>query len=246
MAISTGSPRRIHSIASAGELGLARIHPPGRGLAGEDQPVGRAVVHDQQPLAGEQRRVVGRLGPGRDGSRVRFQLDVEGRTRTKRALRPDRAVHELDQPAADGKTEAGPAVAAGRRGVDLAERGEQSIHPVGRDPDARVAHRQVDSVPSRARLRRLGVHGQDDLAPFGELDGVVSRLIRIWRRRAGSPTTHVGDAGLDAYAELEPLLLPRSPRPGRARRSMHAPQVERTASRAPACRPRSSRSRGCR
>src|SRR2546430_7780652 len=64
----------------------------------------------------------------------------EGRALSLLALDRDRAAHQLDEPLRDGEPEARAPEAARRRGVHLAEGGEQLVHPVGRDPDRSEEH----------------------------------------------------------------------------------------------------------
>ena len=58
---------------------------------------------------------------------------------------PDRAAHELAQPAGDREAEAGAAVDAGGGDVDLGERREEPLRRLRLDTDARVAHRRASS-----------------------------------------------------------------------------------------------------
>ncbi|MEP9371963.1 hypothetical protein [Mesorhizobium sp. KR1-2] len=106
-------------------------------MLGDDPLVGRVVVDDQQALACEfgRRRRVRRLsrrnkrGGEREGENGSLALG---------AVDPNVAPHQLDQAFADGKAEAGAAIATGRRSSDLAERLEQPVHPISRDADAGV------------------------------------------------------------------------------------------------------------
>ncbi len=68
--------------------------------------------------------------------------------RDARALRDERAVHQLGEATADREAQARPAVLPGDRGVRLAERLEQPPDPVGRDADARVVDLEADRPPS--------------------------------------------------------------------------------------------------
>ena len=65
-------------------------------------------------------RVVGRR-PRRQLSRQGRKRDAERRARALLALRPDLAAHQLDEALRDREAKPGAAVAARRRGVDLAE-----------------------------------------------------------------------------------------------------------------------------
>src|SRR5690242_20894126 len=57
-------------------------------------------------------------------------------------FRSHRAAHHLREPLADGQAQSGAAVLARGRGVDLAERFEQTPDAIGGDADAGVAHRE--------------------------------------------------------------------------------------------------------
>ena len=106
-----------------------------------DLPVSSAGM----PAAGAPRRHVGGLGGDRE---------VEGGALALDALHPHRAAHQLGETLADGEAEAGAAVLARRRRVELAELLEQLVRPVGRDADAGVAHGEVDLVRRVCRARR--------------------------------------------------------------------------------------------
>ena len=90
------------------------------------------------------------------------------------ALHPHRAAHQLDDALRDREAEPGAAVAARGRCVDLAERLEQPVHPILRDPDAGVADGEVQAMLSAAG--RLGVDVDDHLALLRELDRVREQV----------------------------------------------------------------------
>ena len=56
------------------------------------------------------------------------------------AVYPDRPAHHLGEVFADGKAEPGAAVFTRRRGIDLAKRLKQPVHPIRRNADAGIAH----------------------------------------------------------------------------------------------------------
>ena len=120
------------------------------------------------------------------------------------ALRPHRPVHELDEPLRDRQPEPCAAVATRRGRVDLAERGKQPIHPLLRDPDSRVAYRDVHAAPSRVGGFHIDVH--DDLALLCELHRVreqVEEYLPQPGRVADDACRHVL---VDQRAELDTLL----------------------------------------
>ena len=127
------------------------VHAPRRGLPREDLAIRRVVVDDQHALAFELRLAEARIG-GLRGCLGRFGADrqVERGSDTRLALHFDRSAHQLDEALRDRQAEPGAAVAAGRRGIDLAERLEEPVHPVLRDPDAGVSNREL----GRPGLRR--------------------------------------------------------------------------------------------
>src|SRR4030095_10657092 len=119
------------------------------------------VVDDEQAWASELRLY--RLHEGWWAARglLGQHGEGEGRPLADLALHPDGPAHHLGEALADGKAEAGAAVAACRRGVQLAERLEESVHAVGRDADAGVPDREVERVPAiggRARGEPKDAH----------------------------------------------------------------------------------------
>src|SRR5439155_3422711 len=95
---------------------------------------------------------------------------MERRALSRLALRPDPPAHELTQALADDQPQAGAAISAGRRGIDLAEDFEETIEPVLRDSDAGVSDAEVDLVP--CPLEPPGRYAHPDLARRRELDAV--------------------------------------------------------------------------
>src|SRR5436190_21520835 len=84
----------------------------------------------------------------------------------------ERAVHQFRESAADREAETRPAIPPRDRGVGLAERLEEAVHPVGRDPDAGVADHDRE-LPEVARFafarQRPAGDAELDLACLGEL-----------------------------------------------------------------------------
>ncbi len=81
--MSNGSPRRSNLERFYRRAAVERHHPPVQGLPHEDSPVGRVVVDDQQPPAGQDRLIshdpVARLKLSRG---FRVNRECEDRTRT--------------------------------------------------------------------------------------------------------------------------------------------------------------------
>ena len=113
----------------------------------------------------QQRTFPGRILFGRPAVEVRLAgvacegyLEMKGAGNTLLALRPHPALHRLHELAADGKTEAGPAVSPGDAGVRLQERDENSVEQFRLDADAGVrdAESQEDAVDGGQRSHRHG------------------------------------------------------------------------------------------
>src|SRR5205823_49622 len=100
---------------------------------------------------------------------------MERRADLRPALDAEAAAHELRELAADGKPEPAAAEAAAGRLVGLGERLEDPADGGGIDPDAGVAHRDLDA---RAVGGGGGTHFRPDehFAPRGELDGVADQI----------------------------------------------------------------------
>ena len=194
--------------------------------------------------------------PGRTGlpDRLGRAQHVAGRSREARreaeraaaaglAVDGDPTAHGADQLAGDGETEAGAAVPPGGRGVGLGEGVEEPLLGLARDARAGVGHRDQQLGVARP----LGQHGHRDpyLAAVGELHGVGPQVgdhlaepgrVAAQERRAPPAPRH---------RQREPLLVGQAGEQ-RHRPLEHRPDAEVHAARAPACRPRSWRSRGCR
>ena len=151
--------------------------------------------------------------------------------------------HQGHQPGGDGQAQAGAAVLPRGRGVLLLEGPEDPLLLLGRDADARVRDREAQArrSPSVARLAG-GFHADDHLARLGELDGVADQVEQHLAQPAGVADQGVGHVRLHVADQLQPLPVgPHGQGPegvaerARAGRSRPGP--------APACRPRSWRSR---
>jgi hypothetical protein len=127
------------------------------------------------------------------------------------ARRGQGAAHRLGEAAADREAQARASVAPADRRVDLAERLEQQVHPVGRDADAGVADFDRGS-PRRAASRRgrHRVDGEHDLAAVGELDRVREQVEDDLAEPALVAEDRLGQAVAQRVGQLDAL-----PRRGR-------------------------------
>ncbi len=115
------------------------------------------------------------------------QLDdeMEDAALVQFALHPDAPAHQLDELGGDGQPEARPAVHPGRRAVRLGEGIEDQLSLSGGMPMP---------VSRTWKWRRtllldplLQGKRDDDFALGVNLMALLSRLVRIWRKRPGSP-----------------------------------------------------------
>ena len=137
----------------------------------------------QRVVVRDLRRHLSRL----DGSAMWKVDPLPSSLSTRRSSRPS-----ARRGASRWRARARSAVAARRRGVDLAERREQPVHPVLRDPDAGVPNRELELGRSRP-AGRLGVDERRRPRPASvNLTAFESRLSSTWRRRAASPTIPAG------------------------------------------------------
>ena len=172
------------------------------------------------------------------GSAVMVKWNVE--PSPAHALHPHRAAHQLGQALADREAEAGAAVLARGRRVELAELLEQAVGAIGRDADAGVADGDVQLVGLAA-----GLGGEHHLAGVGELHRVAQQVHQHLAEPGDVAAQAFGKGRIDEEGELEPLARRRLG--DQVERRLDArPQVERDAAPAPGGRRRSWRSRGCR
>jgi hypothetical protein len=105
--------------------------------------LGGVVVHDQDGQAPQtprlQGRRSGRVRPAEAGAKVERASPANG------TLRPEAAVHQLDEPGRDGQAQAGAAIGPRGGAIGLDERLEDAFELVGRDADAGVADGEVTS-----------------------------------------------------------------------------------------------------
>ena len=166
----------------------------------EDSTVDRVVVNDQHPSTGEFARDSGGSGSRRHLGRLGDDRDVERRALALDAFNPQCAAHQLGQPLADRKTEAGaPVLACGRR-VELAELLEQPMCPVSRDTDAGVTHGEMDLVGIVAELDR-----HHHLPSLGELDRVAEQVHEDLAEAGDITVQSDGNRWVDQEGEFEPL-----------------------------------------
>src|SRR5438552_13404003 len=106
--------------------------------------IGVVVIDDPDPHTRQRHGIAG-LPPYPRALRLHGggEAEMEGRSPTELALHPHAPTHQLGEPLADRKPEAGAAELALRRRVDLAEGAEQPVEAVLRNADAGVAHRAM-------------------------------------------------------------------------------------------------------
>src|SRR4051794_17139358 len=126
-----------------GKLDRNGFHSPRPCLPADDLAVGRIVVYDEEALGREQRKSCVDVDPRRHIRLVRGQADVKCRALALLALEPHAPAHELDDAPGYREPEPGAAVAARGRCVDLAERLEQPVPTILRNPDASVPDGEV-------------------------------------------------------------------------------------------------------
>jgi hypothetical protein len=152
----------------------SRFHAPMREHALQDTAVGGIVI-DGQDRQSAQTRALRRQPPlRRFGRKAEAGREMERAPASRLALHPEPSPHHLHQLRRDGQPQAGPAVLARGRGVELREGFEQFLHVVGRDIDARVddGEMQVDPIAGL----RLPLDPNHDLAVVGELDRVARQI----------------------------------------------------------------------
>ena len=188
-------------------LGAGREHrldPPGPEKRVHETAVRLVIVDDERPPIGE--RAVAPKRRGRHLGRPGLDRDVERAALAGNAgaVYPDGSVHQLSEAPADREPETGAAEATAGRCISLAEGLEEPIGTVGRDADARVAHRHVVADRVRA-FRGSGGRRDDDLARVRELHGVVEQVQEDLPDPADVADRRLGRAGLDVVRDLEAL-----------------------------------------
>ena len=157
----------------------------------------------------------------------------------------DRPAHQLDELAADREAESGAAVAARRAAVGLGEAVEDRRLALGRRCRCRCRARR--GGPVRASASRSRTLASITTSPRSvNLTALPTRLVSTWRRRPGSPTHVLREVGRRRCRRARALSAARCGASSSATSSTNVAQIEVERSRSSACRPRSSRSRGCR
>ena len=205
MATSKGSPR-VDPLEGLGRTsGPGREHPPGLGLPGQDSRFvalsstistrlpARCVASDRS----NGRTVAGALW----ATIVKWKVEPTPTRLSAHIV----AAHQLRESPADGQPEPGPAVAARRRAIDLAERLEQTVHPVLGDADPGVADREVEPVPV-ARVEPLGAGRDHHLPALGELDRVVQQVDQDLPQPRDVADDGARRRRVEVVGEVEPLL----------------------------------------
>ena len=103
-----------------------------------------------------------------------LDLEVEAAAAALRAVQPQPAAHQAHQALADRQAQPGAAEAARGRGLGLREAAEDALLILGRDADARIAHRHLQRHRFGATLHHL--HRDHHLALRGELDRVAAQI----------------------------------------------------------------------
>ena len=216
-----------------------------------DHLVDLVVLDDQDPLLRSDRPDA-TLGTRAGPPRASPVAVPKARGEAERAAAPGLALRAvsrppraLDQLARDGQAEAGAAVAAGRRRVGLGEGVEEPLLGVARDARAGVGA-PTPRARRRRRVRWASTVDRDPYPPRSvNFTALEPRLASTCADRIESPRTYVGTRGATIERQVEALLVGLAARA--AGRSARRPRGPRSRpARARACRPRSSRGRGCR
>ena len=119
------------------------------------------------------------------------------------AVEPDASAHPLDEAAADGEAQPGPAEPARGRRIGLRKGVEDEAALLGGDPDARVLdrHSQGDGVGGHG----LGVDANRNFAPLRELDRVADQVDEDLADPSGVAHEVVGDSWTNLIRQLERL-----------------------------------------
>ena len=153
------------------------------------------------------------------------EFEPEGRSAARFRPDPDLAIHQLDEAFADREAQARATVPPGDRCVGLRETPEQGRDLVGCDPDPGIGDRDV-----QAGAIGVVMGGDDDPAPFGELDRIGDQVEQdlpetvLIAEQADRRAIHFGDdlegfssrillaevaTGLDEGLQIEPRCLDR-------------------------------------
>ena len=141
--------------------------------------------------------------------RRRRDREPERRAHARNALDADVAAHQLGESLDDRQAEAGAAVAARGRRIDLRERVEQHSAALRRDADARVAHGDAHGQVGVAAIDHA--HVDRDLAALGELHGVAAEVDQ------DLPDARRVADDVGGQARIDRPRAPARPSPARAR-----------------------------
>ena len=121
------------------------------------------------------------------------------------ALHPDLSAHHFNETGGDGQAQAGSPVFTGRRSVGLDERLKDDPLLLPRDADPgirdRKAENRVSSIPG------LLPDVDEDLAPFGEFDGVADQVDEDLAQPPDIPDEGFRHIGSDTAGDLQPLFM---------------------------------------
>jgi hypothetical protein len=131
--------------------------------------------------------------------------EAEGAAPAGFAVHAHVAAHELHQRPHDGQPKARAAEAARHRGVGLAVRFEQPFARLGRDADARVAHREGQFHAVAPGPPVIPGHADDHLAPLGELEGVGGQVHQHLAQPQRVAHQHRRHVGVDVHHQLDVL-----------------------------------------
>ena len=104
--------------------------------------------------------------------------------------------------------EAGAAELTRGRAIGLFEGLEDDFLLVGRNADARIANGEMEC--HAVGVDRLAADGHNDLAAFGEFDGVADQIDHDLPQAIGIADDDRGHFGPDVVDQLEPLLVRRT------------------------------------
>ena len=153
-------------------------------------------------MPGQRRSVL--FAPSIAGALRKGSDELEDRALVGFALDPDPAAHDFGEPLADGEAEAGAAILARRRRIDLAEGLEQTIHAIRGDAAARVADLEMERRVVAVLDDRPD--GQRHFARRGELHRVAQEIDQDLPQARDVAMNPPRQRGIDLRGELEPFL----------------------------------------
>ena len=195
-----GEPELVQGAGGGVGGGVGRM-PAFEGVV-ENFAVGGVVVDDQHPATGE--RAVEEFGRWRRRGGGEGDGDPENGSFAGGADDTDGAAHQLGQAAGDGQPQAGATEAAGGGAVGLDEALEEIGLVRGGDADAGVLN--LDAQVVGVGPVGDGQDAQDDLALFGELDGVAQQVEDDLAQAHGVAVGAAGGGGIEVEDEFEAFL----------------------------------------